>query len=78
LRVACHHLTRRALFCSLGPTKWDWFPNQNLTGVGAGAALTASLDDGGFGGDTDGFYQRRGCGLSKVSGYGRVGHAHDP
>jgi hypothetical protein len=43
------------------------FPNQNLTGVGAGAAITPALDARGFGGDTDGFYQRRGCGLSKVS-----------
>jgi len=45
-----------------------------LTGVGAGAALSAALNAGGFGGETDGFYQRRGCGLSKVSGYGGVTH----
>jgi hypothetical protein len=50
-------------------TAWDVFPNQNLTGVGGGAALTAALHGGGFGGDTDGFYQRRGCGLTKVSAY---------
>ena len=45
-----------------------------MTGVGAGAALTPALDAGGFGGDTDGFYQRRGCGLSKVSKYSRATH----
>jgi hypothetical protein len=53
-------------------TTWDFSLNQNLTGVGAGAALTAALDTGGFGGDTDGFYQRRGCSLSKVSNYSRA------
>ena len=35
-------------------TTWDLFPNQNLTGVGAGAALMRPLNADGFGGDTDG------------------------
>lgn len=49
---------------------YEFNPKANLTGFGAAAAITEALTErSSFGGDVDGFYQRQGCGLDKVSVY---------